>query len=236
MISIILPVFNEGKNIVRQLEDIESSVDVNHEVLVVYDFDEDDTVPPVKELQKKYRNIYLVKNIFGRGVINAVKTGIKKAKGDCLVVMPADLADDPRMINKMYQKLKTGYDIICATRYTKGGKKIGGEVIKTFLSRLAGLATPLLLGIPTTDIANGFKMYRREVIEKIKLESSGGWEFTMEILIKANNLGFKISEVPTVWRDRTQGKSKFKLLKWLPKYVRWYLWGIKQRAYKITSC
>lgn len=229
MISIILPVFNEGKNIKDQIDTIEQSVAAEHEILVVYDFDEDDTVPVAKNLAKKYASVRLVKNIFGRGIINAVKTGFKKASGQYVVVMPADLADNPQTIVKMYKKIQQGWDIVCATRYGGGGAKLGGPKIKTFLSRMAGLSTPLLLGIPTTDIANGFKMYRRKVIDAIKIESDGGWEFAMEMVIKAKKLNFKISEVPTVWRDRTQGKSKFKLIKWLPKYIRWYLVGIGYR-------
>lgn len=221
-----MPVYNEGKNIYQQLEAIENSVKTSHEVLVVYDFEGDDTIPVVKKLIKKFKTVRLIKNNFGRGVINAVKTGFSESKSSVVVVMPADLADDPVTVNKMYKKIKSGYDVVCATRYGKGGAKIGGGFLKTLISRLAGLATPLLLGIPITDIANGFKMYRRKVVESVKIESDGGWEFAMEMLIKAHKLGFKISEVPTVWKDRTLGKSKFKLLKWLPKYLKWYLWGI----------
>lgn len=232
-LSIILPVFNEGENIVRQVEAIEKSVKTKHEILIVYDFNNDDTVPPARKLTGKYKSIRLIKNIFGRGIINAVKTGFKVTRGEFLVVMPADLADNPDTINNMYKKIDQGYDIICATRYARGGEKIGGGFIKTTLSKIAGVMTPLLLGIPITDIANGFKMYRRKVIDKINIESDGGWEFAMEMIIKANKLGFKISEVPTVWRDRTQGKSKFKLLKWLPKYARWYIWGIYIRIISI---
>lgn len=228
-LSVILPVFNEGKNITPQLLSIEKTILTNHEILVVYDLDNDDTIPPVLKLQNKFKNIKLIKNIYGRGVINAVKTGFKKSRGEFLVVMPADLADNPDTVNKMYKKISQGYDIVCATRYGQGGAKIGGPFIKTILSKIAGLSSPALLGIPTTDIANGFKMYRKKVIEKINIESDGGWEFAMEILIKANKMGFKISEIPTVWQDRTQGKSKFKLLKWLPKYIRWYLVGLGYR-------
>lgn len=228
-LSLILPVFNEGKNITNQIDAIEKSVVFDHEVLIVYDFAADDTVPQVKKIQKNYQNIRLVKNIFGRGVIAAVKTGFVKSRCEVVVVMPADLADNPDTINKMYKKILDGYDIVCATRYGRGGAKIGGPIVKTILSRIAGLMTPLLLGINTTDVANGFKMYRKRVIDSVKIDSDGGWEFAMEMLIKANKLGFKISEVPTVWRDRTQGKSKFKLLKWLPKYIRWYLVGVGYR-------
>lgn len=229
MISIILPVFNEGENISRQIESIEKSVKPNHEVLIIYDFDEDNTVPVAQKLAKKFKTVSLVKNIYGRGIINAVKTGFKRSRGQYIVVMPADLADNPKTIVKMYRKIQQGWDVVCATRYGRGGAKIGGPKIKTFMSRMAGLLTPLLLGIPTTDIANGFKMYRREVMKSINIESDGGWEFAMEMLIKAHKLGFKIAEVPTVWKDRTLGKSKFKLLKWLPKYIKWYGVGMMSR-------
>lgn len=228
-ISIILPVYNERENITEQIEELEKNLKYKHEILVIYDFEGDTTIPYVKKLQKKYTSIKLIKNTVGRGVIGAIKTGFSQFSGESVVVMPADLADDPETINKMFAEFKAGYDIICATRYAKGGRKIGGGFLKTTLSRIAGIMTPLLLGIPTTDIANGFKMYRKKVLESLEIESTGGWEYSTEIVIKAHHMGFKICEVPTVWRDRQSGKSKFKLLKWLPKYVKWYVWGILLR-------
>ena len=229
MISIVLPVYNEGGNITRQIEELEKIIRYKNELLIVYDFSGDTTIPYVKTLQAKFKNLRLVKNIYGRGVINAVKSGFLKSSGDAIVVMPADLADEPKTVNKMYEGILGGLDIVCATRYAKGGKKFGGGFVKTTLSRLAGLATPLLLGIPTSDIANGFKMYRRKVVDTIKIESTGGWEYSCELIIKSNHAGFKIGEVPTIWRDRTHGVSKFKLLKWLPKYIRWYIYGVLLR-------
>lgn len=229
MISIILPVYNEGENITEQIEEIDRTVKPKHEVIVIFDFDEDNTVGPVRKLQKKYKSLILVKNIFGRGIINAVKTGFIQSKGKAVVVMPADLADTPKTINNMYKKITDGFDIVCATRYSGGGTKIGGGILKTALSRTAGLLTPLLLGISSTDISNGFKMYRRQVLETIKIESDGGWEFAIEIVIKAKKMGFKICDVPSIWKDRELGKSKFKFTKWLPKYMKWYLKGILWR-------
>jgi len=72
-------------------------------------------------------------------------------------------------------------------------------------------------------------MYKKEVLKAIKIESSGGFELSEEIVIKAHFAGFKITEVPTVWYDRTSGQSRFKFKEWLPKYIYWYLWGIKKR-------
>ncbi len=228
-ISIILPVYNEGENIKEQIEQIEKSVDAKHEVLIVYDYEKDTTIGPAKLLNRKFPNVKLVRNKFGRGIISAVRTGFKTSHFGICVVMPADLADDPKTINRMYSKMQEGFDIVCATRYSKGGSKIGGEFVKTTLSRTAGLSARILLGLPTTDLTNGFKMYKKDLFSKINIKSDGGWEFSTEILIKANSMGAKICDVPTTWRERTYGRSKFKMMKWLPKYTHWYLWGILQR-------
>lgn len=229
-ISVIVPVYNEGANIAKFIYNLEASVNIKHEVLIIYDFPKDDTIPVVKRLKDEFKNIKLIKNIFGSGLINACKTGFKQANVNFMVVMAGDLADEPKTINKMYKLAIKGYDIVCASRYCKGGKKLGGGLIKSFLSKFAGLTTPILLGIPTSDLTNGFKMYNREIFKKISIESRGGWEFTMEVLIKAHFLGFKITETPSIWKERSSGKSKFKLFKWLPKYIYWYFWGISQRS------
>ncbi len=231
-ISIVVPVYNEGSNIAIFIQAIEKEIKIKHEIIIVYDFDQDDTVPVVKKLQNKFSNIQLIKNNLGKGLINACKTGFTKAKGNFIVVMPGDLADDPKTVNNMYKLAKQEYDIICGTRYSKGGKQLGGNLVKTILSRIAGLMTPILLGIPTSDLTNGFKMYSKSVLNSINIESQGGWEFAMEILIKAHFMGFKITETPSIWKERSYGKSKFKLFKWLPRYIYWYSWGVTQRLIK----
>ena len=84
-------------------------------------------------------------------------------------------------------------------------------------------------GIPTHDATNSFKLYRRSLFDRIRIESQGGFEIGMEILIKAHLLGCKIGEVPSTWRDRSGGESKFQLLRWLPHYLHWYSLALKGR-------
>ncbi len=228
-LSIIIPVYHEEKNIIKVLEQINKKVKTNHEILVIYDTKKDPTYEVVRKF-KGSKVLRLVKNDTdtGKGVMNAIKTGFKKSKGEAIVVVMADLSDDISQIDQMYSLIKKGYDIVCGSRYMPGGKKIGGPILKTLLSKTAGLTLHYFFKVPTHDATNAFKMYRKDIFKKIKIESTGGFEYSLEIVLKAFKKGHKITEIPTVWRDREEGKSNFKLLKWLPKYVQWYTSIIKK--------
>ncbi|PIZ98956.1 MAG: glycosyl transferase family 2 [Candidatus Levybacteria bacterium CG_4_10_14_0_2_um_filter_35_8] len=197
------------------------------EILIIYDLDNDPTVIIATNYIKnnKLKNIFLIKNNSrnGRGVMNAIRTGFKKSKGEVIVVLMADLSDDITQIDQMYKLSQEGFDVICASRYMPKGRKIGGPRLKTFLSKTAGFTLHYIFKISTLDPTNAYKMYKKEIFKNIKIESTSGFEYSLEILLKAHKLGYKITEIPTVWRDREEGKSNFKLLKWLPNYIKWYL-------------
>ncbi len=89
-LSVLIPVFNEGVNLKMMIRFIESTLGKEDEILILYDFDEDDSVPVVKKLQTQYSNLRLVKNGYGRGVANAIKTGLNEAKGKYAFIMTAD--------------------------------------------------------------------------------------------------------------------------------------------------
>jgi dolichol-phosphate mannosyltransferase len=72
-------------------------------------------------------------------------------------------------------------------------------------------------------------MYSRRLLQQVTIESTGGFELGLELTVKAYALGMPVAEVPTTWRDRTAGQSRFKLWKWLPRYLRWYRVGIAAR-------
>lgn len=228
-ISVVMPVKDEKDNITWTINNIVKYVKPQYEIIVVYDSDKDSTIPVVKKLITKYPNVRLIKNDYGPGVVKATLKGFDEARGNILIMMAADRTDDPKTINIMYQKIIDGYDIVCPTRYSKGGKVVGKITIKSILSRLSGISTPYILGIPTSDLTYSYKMFKKEILKKIKIESKGGFEFAEELLIKAYFSGYKITEVPTLWVDRTYGKSKFKVAAWLPRYLYWYLWGLSQR-------
>lgn len=231
MIDIIIPVYNEGKNIKKLFDGISKNINSKCRLLIVYDSEEDNTLPIVKTIKNSYNfNIKLVKNIYGKGALNAIKTGLKSSTHQAILVMMADLCDDLRIVDKMYRKIKGGgYNIVCGSRYMKGGKQIGGPRLKKILSRMAGISLHYIIGIPTHDITNSFKMYSREIIDTFEIESTGGFEIGMELTIKAYISGFKITEIPSTWKDRIAGESNFKMWKWIPKYIYWYLYAVSGR-------
>jgi dolichol-phosphate mannosyltransferase len=234
--SVVIPVYNEGENIFTALTEIKNKVHGDFEVLVVYDFDGDTTLPVVKRFTEEdlktgnSLKVRLVKNEIGRGVLNALKQGFQSAQSDFIIVTMADLSDPPEVMNDMLaQAVQSNSYVVCASRYMKGGKQIGGPLLKRTLSRLAGVSMSWFTGIPTKDITNNFRLYRREIFQKIEIESSGGFELAMELTIKAFFNGFQVSEVPTTWTDRVAGESRFQMKKWLPKYLKWYFFGLKKK-------
>ncbi len=232
-INIVIPVYNEGENIGQMLCEIENKIEFPVDIFIVYDFESDNTIPVVRDIMEKNRNIHLVKNKYGSGPLNAIKTGFESIDNGVILIVMADLHDELERVGEMLQMINEGYDIVCGSRYMKGGKQIGSPLFKKMLSRFAGVSLYYLVGIPTHDITNSFKMYSKTVLKNIKIESNGGFESGMEIVIKAFFKGYKISEVPQVTHDRKWGESRFKLMKWLPKYIYWY-WFAVQKKIELT--
>ena len=223
MLTIIIPVYNEGENITSAVERIEKEVKYSYQINLIYDSDEDTTLEPAKNL-----NVNLVKNKYGKGVLNAIKTGLENVQTEFAIVTMADLSDPPEVINNMLDSaIKNNSSIVCASRYMVGGKQIGGPFFKKMMSKYAGLSLHYLAGIPVHDVTNSFKLYRKSFLDNVKIESTGGFELGLELVVKAFKNGDIITEVPTVWTDRVAGKSNFKLIEWLPKYLKWYFMAFR---------
>ena len=220
--SFVIPVRNEAENIRPTLEALTAALHASAEILIVYDEENDPTLPVVKSLKAppsvEYR---LVRNTLGRGPANALKAGFAAASGDALIVMMADRSDDLRALDPMLKRFAEGYDLVVGSRYMPGGEQIGGPWLKGKLSRIAGQSLKMF-GLPICDPTNSFKLYRTERLQKLELESAGGFEINLEIVGKACRAGWRLAEVPSRWEDRTEGQSKFKLWRWLPRYLRWY--------------
>ncbi len=227
MLDIVVPVFNEAEGILRLFEEIQNEIKTEKQVLIVYDFDGDTTVPVVKEHIADFPfEIKLVLNTLGRGALNAIKMGISTATNEMVLVMMADSSDRLDVVDTMCNLMEQGYDIVCGSRYMKGGKQNGGPLLKGLFSRFAGLSLHFLTRIPTHDVTNSFKLYRKTMIDHLEIESTGGFEIGLEICVKAYTSGYRIAEVPSEWFDREDGESNFHMWKWIPHYLYWYFYCI----------
>jgi len=223
MISLVVPVYNEADNIVPLLRDVETVLGEPYEILLIYDYPEDNTLPAFAAMQPPCPAVRLVHNTLGRGVLNALRAGFQAAVGDVIVVMMADRSDEPRDVPAMAKLIRQGADVVAGSRYVLGGRQIGGPWLKRTLSRLAGESLHFLAGLPIHDATNNFRAYSRRVIEQIPIEGQVSFALALELTLKAHWRGWRIAEVPTTWRDRTAGESRFRLWAWLPHYLRWYL-------------
>jgi hypothetical protein len=139
------------------------------------------------------------------------------------VVTMADGSDDPRSIDQMALLVERGVVIASASRYMSGGQQVGATGLKPFLSRLAGLLLKKLAGVGTHDATNSFKAYNVPFVLSVGIESKYGFEMGLELVSKARRLRMPIAEIPTIWIERFSGVSNFKLSKWLPHYVAWFI-------------
>jgi dolichol-phosphate mannosyltransferase len=230
-LSIVIPVYNEGANFTQLWSEVSHGINTDFIAYVIYDFDGDNTVPVAQEiLAQGERRLRIVKNQRGRGVVPAILTGFDVAEDGPVLVVMADLSDDLAQVDRMVKLYDQGYRIVVGSRYMKGGRLIGGPFFKQLLSRLAGVSLFWLRRFPTHDATNAFKIYDRAMVKSLNIESHGGFELNLELTVKAFLKGYRIVEVPSTWRDRTNGQSRFQLWKWLPHYLHWYFYAFRPKS------
>jgi len=224
-VSVVVPAYNESEHIIPVLDRLFESVRLPCEVLIVVDSEEDDTIPVVGEYSLKEPRIRCLVNTYGRGPANAIRFGIDAAAAPVTVVTMADGCDDPRQIDDLARLVDRGVAVAAASRYMPGGQQVGGPVLKGMLSRLAGRSLRILTHIGTRDPTNSFKAYSTEFVHAVGIDSRGGFEIGIELTAKAKRLRMPVAEIPTIWLDRQAGMSNFKVAKWIPGYLRWYLFA-----------
>ena len=224
-LSVLIPVHNESKNIEIMIKAL-NKIKLPMQVLIIYDSLTDDTIPVANKYTKKFKNIKLVQNKIGKGVANAIKAGIKASKGDYILILAADDLGPVHGINDMVTLMNQGCDFVSCTRYAYGGSRDKDSFKQKTLSKAGNKLFRVLSGSVFTDLTTGFKMFRKSILNKIKLESNSiSWAIVFEMAIKAQASGLKLGEVPIKSQDRKYGKSSFRLRPWFKEYLKWFLWG-----------
>jgi glycosyltransferase involved in cell wall biosynthesis len=225
-LDIVIPVHNEGANIAPTLAALAKSVRTPARVLISYDQDDDDTLPVIRGNPQAHAGLAL-ELLRNRkpGAHGAVMTGFAASSAPYVAMWAADDDYNAAILDQMVALARGGCDVVCASRFTPGGTMVGAPLLKAALLRAANSTLHRLARLPTRDATNGFRLFSRRVIDCIEVESDRGFCYSIELLVKAHRLGWRIGEVPAQWFERRHGQSRFRVLRWLPAYLRWYFYA-----------
>jgi len=207
MLSIIVPIYNEEDNIGLLFAAIEKSVqkiEMPWELILVDDGSKDNSLDKIRELVKKNPDkveAVVLRRNFGQTA--AIAAGIDQAKGDVIVLLDADLQNDPADIPLMISKINEGYDVVSGWRY----ERKDNFLTRTLPSRLANGLISWVTGVHLHDYGCTLKAYRREVITGFRLYG----EMHRFIPVYAWSVGAKITEVKVHHHARQYGKAKYGL-------------------------
>jgi len=222
-LDIVIPVYNEGRNILAALGALARDVKTPARVLICYDFETDDTLPVVRDNPQAHAGLTVefVRNT-GRGAHAAVMSGFATSTAPFIVVYPADDDHNAAILDRMVAVAEQRNDIVCASRFMAGGSMVGCPWLKAVLVRTGSFTLRHIARLPANDASNGLRLFSQRVVRDIRVESTQGFCYSIELLVKAHRLRWRIGEVPSRWIERREGKSRFRVIKWLPAYLRWY--------------
>ena len=210
---VIIPTYKERENIEAIIKSI-SSLPILFDILVIDDNSPDGTAEIVKDLQKSFGNLFILERPgklgLGTAYIAGFKWALEKSYG-YIYEMDADFSHDPRDLIKLYKACaENGADLAIGSRYISGVNVVNWPLSRVLMSYFASIYVRVITGMKIMDTTAGFKCYKKEVLEKIKLDKikSVGYGFQIEMKFKTWILGFKIVEVPIIFTDRKLGASK----------------------------
>ncbi|MBF0166172.1 MAG: glycosyltransferase family 2 protein [Alphaproteobacteria bacterium] len=223
-LEIVIPVYNEGVNILPVLKGFSEKVKTPFRVLICYDFEEDNTLPAIASLPQDMLDLVLVRN-HERGPHAAVRAGFAASTAGAVLVYMADDDYNIGLIDRMMQEFRNGADIVAASRFMPGGHMEGGPFFKALLARAATFSIYHFGRAPIHDATNAFKLFSRRVLDEIDIESRRGFTFGIELMVKASRMGWKVVELPAQWFERTDKPSRFNISAWMGDYLHWYLYA-----------
>ena len=233
-LEIVIPVYNEGDKILKLMNLFQKHISTKFKVLFCYDLYNDNLFEYKDQLTKLTFEVQYVKNP-SKGPLSAIKQGLNYGNSDCVIVYPADDFLNFDILDTMYSKFLEGSHIVVASRFMKGGSMKNCPLIKSLIVRTASFTLYYLSSIPVRDASNGFRLFSRKLLNEVKIKSEVGFAYSLELLAKCNRLKYKISEVPAQWEERSEGESRFKVFKWLPQYLKWYIYGLATTWLKIKK-
>ncbi len=215
-VSIIIPTYNESKNIISILKSIGENLpkNIHTEAIVVDDNSPDGTGKIVEDYLnqiKKLANytIDVIHRTAKKGLSSAILSGIQHAKGETIIVMDSDFSHPPQIIPRLVETLKKYQcDIVVASRYVTGGTIQGWSIKRKIISKIGTIIAKKGLGVEAMDPMSGFFAFKKNILNGLKFDALG-YKMLLEILVKTK--GVKVQEIPYTFTDRQFGSSKLSL-------------------------
>ena len=233
-LDIIIPVYNEDANIVQLLKALEDEIVCNFRVLICYDSESDKTLKYLKNSNVINKEILLIKNP-KQGPNSAIIEGINSSIAEIILIYMADDFENVKLINSMVNLIERGNELVIPSRFITGGKMLGAKKIKKMITIIGSYLIYYLARIPFKDCTNAFKMFSGSLKDKIKLDSTTGFTYALELTTKAYLSNIKIIEIPSTWIETKNRKTNFKIIKWLPYYVYWLIYSIIRNFIKFLT-
>jgi dolichol-phosphate mannosyltransferase len=210
LVSIIIPVYNEKISIKKILLKINNNKKINKEIIIVDDYSTDGTIDILKKNKKLYSKIIFLNKNYGKGY--ALRKGFAIAKGDIILIQDADLEYDPKDYNKLISPIiSLNKKVVYGSRVLPGGSRKRPRKIDTIIRMIANyfltFLSNLLNNQKLTDAHTCYKVFKSDLLKKIKLEENG-FNFCPEFTAKISRLGIKILEVPINYNGRTHDEGK----------------------------
>jgi dolichol-phosphate mannosyltransferase len=231
LFSIIMPAYNEAAVVEKTLASLTAHLDAegfDYEILVIDDASVDETPHVIDRFAARHPRVRRITNPGPNGYGFAIRKGLDEYKGDAMVIVTADGADAPKDIAAYFRKIEEGYDCAFGSRFMEGATVTGYPRAKLVVNRFANFAISRVLGVPYNDLTNGFKCYRRHVIDAMQPLVAGQFNITIELGAKALLGGYNYAVVPNDWAQRDAGVSSFKLLKLMKPYGTTFLYCLAQ--------
>lgn len=228
---VIIPTYNEKENIAAIIKAV-FSLEAGFHVLIVDDGSPDGTAAIVKELQAQFpQSLFIIERTGKLGLGTAYIAGFKWALARnyaFIFEMDADFSHNPKDLIRLHQACESGADMSVGSRYTKGGKVVNWPWDRIFISKGGALYTQLITWMPIKDPTAGFVCYTQKVLATLPLDDIQfiGYAFQIEMKYRTWKAGFKITEVPITFIDRTEGVSK--MSKGIVKEAMMGVWKMKQ--------
>lgn len=210
-VMVLIPTYNEKDSILEIIRQI-FNLNPYFFVTIIDDNSADGTGELAKSLRGVYKNLHVIHRKGKLGLGTAYIEGFKYALAqnmDFIIQMDADFSHDPKYLQDLLKEAEN-FDVVIGSRYIDGGRVDNWPFWRLLLSRLANIYVKLITGMPIEDATSGFKCIKTLAIRAIDLDKimSNGYAFQIEVVFKLYKKGFKIKELPIVFYEREQGRSK----------------------------